>query len=61
MGFWQITLGDVLGYILILSGIAVTISLKIKISSHDNKKDINKVNQSKSTVSGDQIGRDKKC
>lgn len=59
MEFLQVTLGDVIGYILILSGFAITISLQIKIKSHHNKKDTNKVNQSKSTVSGDQIGRDK--
>ena len=60
MGFWQITIGDVIGYILIVSGVALTISVQLRISSHHNTKDINKTNQSKSTVQGDQVGRDKK-
>lgn len=61
MGFWQITIGDVIGYILIASGVALTITIQLKISSHHNSKDINKVNQSKSEVKGDQVGRDKRC
>lgn len=32
MGFWQITIGDIIGYILILSGLAITISIQLKIS-----------------------------
>lgn len=60
MGFWQITLGDIIGYIFILAGIAVTVKVKFNASSHHNTKDINKVNQSKSTVGKDQVGRDKK-
>lgn len=61
MGFWQITIGDVISYILIISGTALTISIQLKISSHHNSKDVNKTNQSNSKVKGDQIGRDKKC
>lgn len=60
MGFWQITIGDVIGYILILAGFAITIKVQLKATAHHNKKNINKVNQSKSNVKGDQIGRDKK-
>ena len=60
MGFWQITIGDVIGYILILAGFAITIKVQLKVTAHHNKKNINKVNQSKSNVKGDQIGRDKK-
>ena len=52
MGFWQITIGDIIGYILILSGLAITISIQLKISSHHNTN---------SSVGGDQVGRDKKC
>lgn len=48
MGFLQITLGDVIGYVLILSGFALSISIQMRISSHHNKKDTNKVNQSNS-------------
>ena len=61
MGFWQITIGDIIGYILILSGLAITISIQLKISSHHNTKVVNKINQSNSSVGGDQVGRDKKC
>lgn len=61
MGFWQITIGDVIGYILIVSGAAISISIQLKISSHHNSKDFNKTNQSNSKVNGDQVGRDKKC
>ena len=61
MGFWQITIGDVISYILIVSGVALTISIQLKISTHHNSKDINKANQSNSKVKGDQVGRDKKC
>ncbi|MCQ4773055.1 hypothetical protein NE634_04650 [Lacrimispora saccharolytica] len=61
MGFLQITLGDVIGYVLILSGFALSISIQMRISSHHNKKDTNKVNQSNSKIKGDQVGRDKKC
>ena len=61
MEFWQITVGDVISYILIVSGVALTISVQLRISSHHNSKDINKTNQSNSEVKGDQIGRDKKC
>lgn len=62
VGFMQVTLGDVIGYIIMLSGFAITISLtvKVKYSSHDNKKNVTKVNQSKSKVKGDQIGGDKR-
>lgn len=61
MGFWQITIGDVIGYILIVSGVALSISIQLKVSSHHNSKNINKTNQSNSQVKGDQIGRDKTC
>lgn len=60
MGFWQITLGDVIGYAIILSGFAITIKIHFSSTSHHNKKDVNKVNQAKSNVKGNQIGRDKK-
>lgn len=59
MNFWQITLGDVISYFLILSGVAITVKVQLKATSHHNKKDINRVNQSKSIVKGDQVGRDK--
>ena len=54
-------IGDVIGYILIVSGVALSISIQLKVSSHHNSKDINKTNQSNSQVKGDQIGRDKTC
>ena len=64
MGFVQVTLGDVIGYILILFSTAITISAVIKVnySSHHNtnKKKSYKVNQASSTVGRDQIGRDKR-
>lgn len=60
MGFWQVTLGDIIGYVIILSGFAITIKIHLTSTSHHNKKDVNKVSQSKSSVKGDQIGRDKK-
>ena len=59
MTFWQITIGDVIGYILILTGFTITIGVQLKVTTHHNKKDINKVNQSRSNVKGDQVGRDK--
>ena len=62
MNFWQVTLGDIIGYIIMIGGFAFTIrvTLKTKYSSHHNTKQVTKVNQSKSTVQGDQIGGDKK-
>lgn len=62
MDFMQVTLGDVIGYILIISGftISISISMQVHINPHHNKKDVNKVNQSRSEVKGDQVGRDKK-
>lgn len=62
MDFWQVTLGDVIGYFIMISGFAFTITVKIKTkhSSHDNKNKVIKVNQSKSNVTGDQVGGDKK-
>ncbi len=61
MGFWQITIGDIISYILIASGVALSIGIQLKISSHHNSKNLNKTNQSNSQVKGDQVGRDKKC
>lgn len=62
MDFWQVTLGDVIGYIIMIGGFAFTINVKVKTkySSHDNKKQVTKVNQSKSKVKGDQVGGDKR-
>lgn len=62
MNFWQVTLGDVIGYIIMIGGFALTIKVKIKTkySSHHNKKQNTKVNQSGSKVKGDQVGGDKK-
>ena len=60
MEFWQITIGDIISYLLILAGVAITIKVQLKATSHHNNKDLNKVNQSRSTVKGDQIGRDRK-
>jgi len=51
----QITLGDVIGWIITIVsavGVVVTVSVKLSINSR-------KVNQSKSDVRGDQIGGDK--
>ena len=31
MSFWQITLGDVIGYVLILLGLAITIKVSFKV------------------------------
>ena len=56
--FLAITLGDIIGYIVtIISvgvGVAVTVRLNISV-----KKESKKMNQSKSTVGGDQIGENK--
>ncbi|MDD3139604.1 MAG: hypothetical protein PHX08_11615 [Lachnospiraceae bacterium] len=62
MGFWQITFGDIIGYVLTITAATITIRTVIKVnySSHHNKKKSNKVNQSSSTVGRDQIGGDKK-
>ncbi len=54
----QITLGDVIGWIItILSvGIAVTVNIRFAISRKGNNT---KVNQSRSQVIGDQVGGNK--
>ncbi|MDY4837930.1 MAG: hypothetical protein SO160_00030 [Lachnospiraceae bacterium] len=62
MGFWQVTLGDIIGYVLTIASTAITVSVVVKIqySSHHNKKKNTKVNQSSSVVGRDQIGGDKR-
>lgn len=62
MGFWQVTLGDVIGYVLTVASTAITVSvvIKVKYSSHHNTKKNTKVNQSSSVVGRDQIGGDKR-
>lgn len=62
MNFVQITLGDVIGYVLIIASTAINIGVvvKMKYSSHHNKKNNIKINQSKSYVGGDQVGGDKR-
>ena len=62
MGFWQVTLGDVIGYVLTVASTAITVSVivKVKYSSHHNRKANTKVNQSSSIVGRDQIGGDKR-
>ena len=63
MGFWQVTLGDVIGYVLTIAAAAITVSVVIRVnySSHHNRKTNSKVNQASSFVGGDQIGGDKRC
>lgn len=62
MEFFQVTLGDVIGYVLTIISTALTISVVIKVNynSHHNTKKIKKINQSSSTVGRDQIGGDKR-
>ncbi|MDF2821182.1 MAG: hypothetical protein K0R15_1623 [Clostridiales bacterium] len=62
MDFWQVTLGDIIGYFLTIVATAITVSTVIKVnySSHHNDKRKSKVNQSSSTVGRDQIGGDRK-
>lgn len=62
MGFWQVTLGDIIGYALTIVATLITVGTVIKVnySSHHNKKKKNSVNQSSSIVGRDQIGGDKK-
>lgn len=62
MGFWQVTLGDVIGYVLNVASTTITVSvvIKVKYSSHHNTKKNTKVNQSSSVVGRDQIGGDKR-
>ena len=62
MNFWQVTIGDLIGYLLIIVNTTISISLVIKMNftSHHNKKKNIKINQSSSVVGGDQIGGDKR-
>lgn len=57
---FQITLGDVIGWIITIVsvgiGVAITINVKIKVNKTG---DTTKINQSKSYVKGDQIGGNK--
>ena len=57
---FQITLGDVIGWIvtIVSVGVGVAVTVKVNISINRNG-DKTKTNQSKSRVQGDQIGRDK--
>lgn len=62
MDFWQVTFGDIIGYILTIVATAITVSTVIKVnySSRYNDKRKSKVNQSSSIVGRDQIGGDRK-
>lgn len=62
MNFLQVTIGDIIGYILIITNTAISVSLviKMKFISHHNKKTNTKINQSSSVVGRDQIGGDKR-
>lgn len=55
----QITLGDIIGWIITIVSVGIAVTVKIKVDINRNG-DTKKVNQSRSHVSGDQIGGDKK-
>ncbi len=49
MNFWQVTLGDIIGYIIMIGGFAFTIrvTVKTKYSSHHNTKQVPSLDKSK--------------
>lgn len=54
--FFEITLGDVIGWIVTIISVGTAVSVTVKLSINNK---IKKVNQSKSNVGGDQIAGDK--
>lgn len=54
--FFQITLGDVIGWLVTIASASIAVTVAVKISINNNS---NKVNQSKSNVGGDQIAGNK--
>lgn len=56
--FLQITLGDIIGWIITIVSVGVAITVNVKININKTG-DITKINQSKSQVKGDQIGGNK--
>lgn len=63
LGFWQITIADIISYIITII-VAIFAVNKIVNVQNDNRVDKSnrsrrKINQSRSTVFGDQVGGDR--